>query len=293
VVEQELREGSYKQYGCVNYGPVDVDRAGPILPYSTLKDLALNSKAAIRGTITDIDQGFSFYGPSSLVEIQVDEWLKKKSDRIADQPFVYLVYPVAEFEAGGYRFCKTDARWGSKPQIGDEILFFPYRVAIDEARQVFLPDPDYYEVILYRKEKGALSLPRSLRNDPDVRGVKALEPLQKRALEALAVYDTSELGGNGDGVIDERDLVWPFLRMWVDDDFDGRSQKKEVRPLAFWKITGISLHYTQSRRVDGNMNVHELVGTYFKRLDGREGYFEIRPQRIEDIFFRDLPVPAP
>jgi hypothetical protein len=181
VVEQELREGTYKQYGCISYGPVDVDRAGPIPPYSTLKDLALNSKAAIRGTVTDIDHGFSFYGPSSLLEIRVDEWLKKKSERIADRPFVYLIYPVAEFEAGGYRFCKTDARWGSEPQVGDEILFFPYRVAIDDARQVFLPDPDYYEVILYRKEKGALSLPKSLKNDPDVLGVKDLEPLHKRA----------------------------------------------------------------------------------------------------------------
>jgi hypothetical protein len=127
-------------------------------------------------------------------------------------------------------------------------------------------------------------------------GTATVLPTGERAangFQALAVYDATEFGGNGDGVIDERDLVWPFLRMWVDDNFDGRSQKKEVRPLAFWKIAGISLRYTQSRRVDGNMNVHELVGTYFKRLDGREGYFEVRPQRIEDIFFRDLPAPAP
>jgi hypothetical protein len=183
VVEQELREGIYKQYGCIHYGPVAVDRAGPIPSYGTLKDLAQNSKAAIKGTITDIDHGFSFFGPSSLVEVRVDEWLKKKSDRIADQSFIYLVYPVAEFEAGGYRFCKTDTpQWGSEPQVGDEILFFPYRVPVDDARQVFLPDPDHYEVILYRKEKGTLSLPKSLNNDPDVLGVKDLGPLQKRAL---------------------------------------------------------------------------------------------------------------
>jgi hypothetical protein len=199
VIEQELREGADKRYGCVYYGPVSVDRAGPIPPYATLKDLARNSRAAIRGTITDIDHGFSFIGPSSLVEIRVDEWLKKsKSDRIADQPFVYLIYPVAEFEAGGHRFCKVDPlRWGSEPQIGDELLVFPYSVAIDEARQLFFPDPDGYEVILYRKGKGSFSLPKSLRNDPDVVGVKDIATLKRRALEYIE--KTSGPGSAGVG----------------------------------------------------------------------------------------------
>jgi hypothetical protein len=191
VIEQEVREGAYKKYGCIHYGPVDVDRAGPIPSYKTLKNLALNSKVAIRGTITDIDHGFSFYGPSSLIEIRVDEWLKK-SDRVADHSFVYLIYPVAEFEAGGYRFCKTDARWGSEPQVGDELLVFPYRVPVDEARQVFLPDPDGYEVILYRKGAGSLAVPKFLKDDPDVLGVNSIEALKKRALDHIEKADRPE-----------------------------------------------------------------------------------------------------
>ena len=216
-IEQELREGVYKKRGCIYYGPVNIDRAGPIPPFRTLKDLALNSRAALRGSITAIDHGFSFYGPSSLLEIRVEEWLKK-SDRVADQPVVYLVYPVAEFEAGGYRFCKEDARWGREPAVGDEILFFPYQVAVDAERRVFLPDPDAYEVILSRKGADNLSIPKFLRDDPDVLGVKEIEVLGRRAL---------------------------------------------------------------------------LAGTYFKRIDGREGRFELRPGRVEDIFFRELPIPAP
>jgi hypothetical protein len=153
VVEQELRDGIYKQYGCIHYGPVNVDRAGPIPPHGTLKDLMRNSKGAIKGTVTDIDHGFSFFGPSTLVEIRVDEWLKK-SGEIADQPYVYLIYPVADFEAGGYRFCKTDDRWGGEPQAGDEISVFPYRVPVDDAHRALLPDPEGYEVILYRKGTG-------------------------------------------------------------------------------------------------------------------------------------------
>jgi hypothetical protein len=136
VIEQERREGADKQYGCIHYGPISMDRAGPIPPYASLKDLALHSKAALKGTVTGIDPGFSVFGPSSLLEIHVDEWLKK-SDKIADRSVLYLVYPVAQFEAGDHRFCATDdSRWGSVPEIGDEILMFPYRVAVDESRQV-------------------------------------------------------------------------------------------------------------------------------------------------------------
>jgi hypothetical protein len=182
LVEQELREGTDKRYGCIYYGPSSIDHVGPIPSYATLKDLALNSKAALKGTITDIDHGFSVFGPSSLLEIQVDEWLKK-SDKVTDRSFVYLVYPVAQFEAGGHRFCKADdARWGNVPQVGDELLVFPYRVALDESRQVLLPDPDGYEVILFRKQTETLSLPKFLKNDPDTFGVKNLETLKSIAL---------------------------------------------------------------------------------------------------------------
>ncbi len=127
-------------------------------------------------------------------------------------------------------------------------------------------------------------------------GTATLLPTGQRAsngFEALAVYDSPEFGGNGDGIIDERDLIWPFLHIWIDENFDGFSQRKEIHLLRDWKIVGISLSYVRSRRVDGDMNVHDFVGNYFRRLEGREGYFEIRSERVEDIFFRDIPVPTP
>jgi hypothetical protein len=111
--------------------------------------------------------------------------------------------------------------------------------------------------------------------------------------QALAVYDTPEFGGNGDGIVDERDLVWPYLRIWVDDNFDGIAQQREVRSLDAWRIISISLRYVQSPREDSNGNLHEFVGAFSRRFPGRESRSEIRSQRVEDVFFREFPLPTP
>jgi hypothetical protein len=115
----------------------------------------------------------------------------------------------------------------------------------------------------------------------------------QHGFEALALYDTPEIGGNDDGLIDHSDLVWRQLRIWVDENLDGVSQRKEVRHLNALKIVGLSLQYETTPRVDGSGNVHQFIGTYFKRVDGREGRFEIRPMLMEDIFFRVSQDPVP
>ena len=67
---------------------------------------------------------------------------------------------------------------------------------------------------------------------------------------ALAVFDKSAHGGNEDGVIDRRDAVYPFLRLWIDEDHDGRSQSGELYSLGSLNVRSIDLGYVESRRHD-------------------------------------------
>ncbi len=64
---------------------------------------------------------------------------------------------------------------------------------------------------------------------------------------ALAVYDEPAYGGNGDGVIDAKDAIYPELLLWIDANHDGISQPNEVHHLAELSVTSIELKYK-----DGN-----------------------------------------
>lgn len=72
---------------------------------------------------------------------------------------------------------------------------------------------------------------------------------------ALAIYDQPENGGNGDGVIDEKDAVFSSLRLWIDSNHDGVAQAEEIHSLPELGVFSISLHYRESRKEDqyGNL----------------------------------------
>jgi hypothetical protein len=67
---------------------------------------------------------------------------------------------------------------------------------------------------------------------------------------ALAVFDTRAYGGNGDGIIDERDAIFTKLRVWLDDNHNGISEPWELQTLPEVGIKSISLEYSESGRVD-------------------------------------------
>ncbi|HXY01652.1 MAG TPA: hypothetical protein VEI54_12085 [Candidatus Limnocylindrales bacterium] len=98
---------------------------------------------------------------------------------------------------------------------------------------------------------------------------------------ALAVWDDPKNGGNGDGIIDEKDAIWPDLRLWIDANHDGVCQIEEMHTLPSMGINSISLHYGESRKTDEYGNQFR-----FRARINPDDRDEARVGRIAyDVFF--------
>jgi hypothetical protein len=104
----------------------------------------------------------------------------------------------------------------------------------------------------------------------------------ENGFEALAVYDTPEFGGDGDGSITQNDLVFPHLRLWIDRSHDGISQRDEVYNLRQQGILEISLEYQPIDKRWGNGTRWGYRGVFAKKVDGRARF---RVFEVIDVFF--------
>jgi hypothetical protein len=67
---------------------------------------------------------------------------------------------------------------------------------------------------------------------------------------ALAEFDKSVSGGNGDGAINEQDAVFASLRLWQDSNHNGVSEPNELHSLSELGLKTIALDCKESKRID-------------------------------------------
>ena len=71
---------------------------------------------------------------------------------------------------------------------------------------------------------------------------------------ALAEYDKSANGGNGDGLITEADAIFYSLLLWQDANHNGASESFELKRLNDAGMSSLELDYKTSQRSDENGN---------------------------------------
>jgi hypothetical protein len=106
---------------------------------------------------------------------------------------------------------------------------------------------------------------------------------------ALAEFDKPENGGNGDGVIDEKDAVFSQLVLWIDENHDGISQTSELHKLSEFGIHSLSISYFESRKTDEFGNQFRYKARVNPRKEDRDSRDENASGEVGrwayDVFF--------
>jgi hypothetical protein len=106
--------------------------------------------------------------------------------------------------------------------------------------------------------------------------------IAQNGYDALGQYDRPAAGGNFDGWIDSRDLVFSKLRLWIDRNHNGDSEPGELLTLPVERIVRIGLQHVETPRIDPYGNHFRYVGRAWQR--GTSG--ALRTIRTTDVFLQ-------
>ncbi len=166
--------------GCLPLREVLISRIDPPVR-EDISQAARTAGVVMLAQVTGVAPGFRLTEAGHLVRVRPAEVLKGKEKVTLDEYYFFM--PVGSFTVGEKRLCKTDQRYPSLPEIGQEVLLF----AFGAATRPYLNIQDDGGIVVLREK--AIDVPERYRSDPLTQGktrdelVEIVRKLAERAVQ--------------------------------------------------------------------------------------------------------------
>lgn len=136
-----------------------------------LEGLVESARGIYSATISDVSQGFFLGSPASVLRLDLTEtW--KTDGTVPPGGELFAVYPFARFAIGKGVFCSGMPESAVQPEAGQRVIVFVTSDPLDKERSLVWTDP---EALIVEKAEGGVSMPRALKEDPELFPVQSFE----------------------------------------------------------------------------------------------------------------------